>query len=71
VRRKVELESSGSKETTLWYWSGGLSDKVVADAVTQFAADHAQTVGHRRRFQAEADPAGRRQVRPDITGSQG
>src|ERR1700741_2189140 len=34
--------SSGSgatgKDLTLWYWGGGLSDKVVADAVTHFAA---------------------------------
>jgi cellobiose transport system substrate-binding protein len=29
--------TSGAKTTTLWYWGGGLSDKVVADAVTQFA----------------------------------
>jgi cellobiose transport system substrate-binding protein len=29
---------SDSKTTTLWYWAGGLSDKVVADAVTQFTS---------------------------------
>jgi len=29
---------SDSKNTTLWYWAGGLSDKVVADSVTQFKA---------------------------------
>jgi cellobiose transport system substrate-binding protein len=30
--------SGGSKEIDLWYWGGGLSDKVVADSVTHFAA---------------------------------
>jgi cellobiose transport system substrate-binding protein len=28
---------SGAKTSTFWYWGGGLSDKVVADAVTHFA----------------------------------
>jgi cellobiose transport system substrate-binding protein len=27
---------SGTKDIALWYWGGGLSDKVVADAVTHF-----------------------------------
>jgi len=35
---KSGSKSSDSKETTLWYWGGGLSDKVVADAVPQFAS---------------------------------
>ena len=65
--------SKDSKDITLWYWGGGLSDKVVADAVNHFAAtgqDHA--IGHRRRLQAEADhhPRGRQSV-PDITGIKG
>ncbi|WP_218577254.1 hypothetical protein [Phytohabitans rumicis] len=35
-------DSSGStggdsKDLSLWYWSGGLSDKVVADVSTQFS----------------------------------
>jgi cellobiose transport system substrate-binding protein len=29
--------STDSKTTTLWYWAGGLSDKVVADGVTHFS----------------------------------
>ena len=29
---------SGSKDIVLWYWAGGLSDKVVADSVTHFTA---------------------------------
>jgi len=33
-----DKSSGGSKEIDLWYWAGGLSDKVVADSVTHFAA---------------------------------
>jgi len=30
--------SAGASSLALWYWGGGLSDKVVADAVTHFAS---------------------------------
>ena len=41
---------------TLWYWGGGLSDKVVADAKTHLHRRvDLKSVTDRRRLQAEAD----------------
>ncbi|MFI9383104.1 extracellular solute-binding protein [Kutzneria sp. NPDC052558] len=70
--------SSGSsatgKELTLWYWGGGLSDKVVADAKTHFAADIALTAnsvgGDFKQKLVTTLAAGGSSV-PDITGIKG
>jgi cellobiose transport system substrate-binding protein len=71
--------SSGStaangKDLTLWYWGGGLSDKVVADAKTHFAADIALTAssvgGDFKQKLVTTLAAGGKSV-PDITGIKG
>jgi len=67
-------KSSGdSKETTLWYWSGGLSDKVVADAVPQFKAQttvKSSVIGGDFKTEADDHPR-RRQVRTGHHRDQG
>ena len=60
---------------TLWYWCGGLSDKVVADAKTHFTAEiKPQDLHDRRRLQAPScitTPARPAHPSPDITGIKG
>ncbi|HEV7961843.1 MAG TPA: extracellular solute-binding protein [Actinoplanes sp.] len=66
-------KSSDSKEIALWYWSGGLSDKVVADAVTQFAQQTTikpSVVGGDFKQKLTTTLAAGRSV-PDITGIKG
>jgi len=62
------------KDLTLWYWGGGLSDKVVADAKTHFAADIALTAssvgGDFKQKLVTTLAAGGKSV-PDITGIKG
>jgi cellobiose transport system substrate-binding protein len=64
---------SGSKEIALWYWAGGLSDKVVADAVTQFASQttiKSSVIGGDFKQKLTTTLAAGRSV-PDITGIKG
>lgn len=64
---------SGSKEIALWYWAGGLSDKVVADAVTRFASQttiKASVIGGDFKQKLTTTLAAGRSV-PDITGIKG
>jgi cellobiose transport system substrate-binding protein len=66
-------QSSASKDIALWYWGGGLSDKVVADAVTQFAGKAKITpsvVGGDFKQKLTTTLAAGRSV-PDITGIKG
>ncbi|WP_188196967.1 ABC transporter substrate-binding protein [Nonomuraea sp. SYSU D8015] len=63
----------GAKELTLWYWGGGLSDKVVADAVKQFAGKTAlkpSVIGGDFKQKLVTTMNGRKFV-PDITGIKG
>jgi cellobiose transport system substrate-binding protein len=65
--------SSDSKTIALWYWGGGLSDKVVADAVTQFAQQGTlkpSVIGGNYKQKLLTTMTGRRFV-PDITGIKG
>lgn len=66
--------SSGSKTTalSLWYWGGGLSDKVVADAVTHFPDFQikAQKIDGDFKQKLITTMAGGKFV-PDITGIKG
>ncbi|MFD1539411.1 ABC transporter substrate-binding protein [Nonomuraea guangzhouensis] len=59
-------------ELTLWYWGGGLSDKVVADAVKQFAQTKIKpsVIGGDFKQKLIATMNGRKFV-PDITGIKG
>jgi cellobiose transport system substrate-binding protein len=62
-----------AKTTTLWYWAGGLSDKVVADAVTQFAGKttlKTSVIGGDFKQKLVTTLASHRFV-PDITGIKG
>jgi cellobiose transport system substrate-binding protein len=64
---------SDSKDIAFWYWSGGLSDKVVADAVTRFAPKAKITpsvVGGDFKQKLTTTLAAGRSV-PDITGIKG
>ena len=66
-------KSSGPQDIALWYWGGGLSDKVVADAVTQFAAQATikpSVVGGDFKQKLTTTLAAGRSV-PDITGIKG
>ncbi|MGP3911992.1 ABC transporter substrate-binding protein [Nonomuraea sp. 10N515B] len=62
----------GATELTLWYWGGGLSDKVVADAVKQFAQTTLKpsVIGGDFKQKLIATMNGRKFV-PDITGIKG
>jgi len=66
--------SANGKDLTLWYWGGGLSDKVVADAKTHFAADITLTAssvgGDFKQKLVTTLAAGGKSV-PDITGIKG
>lgn len=61
-----------AKELTLWYWGGGLSDKVVADAVKHFAQAKLKPslIGGDFKQKLVTTLTGRRFV-PDITGIKG
>ena len=66
-------KSSDSKEIALWYWGGGLSDKVVADAVTHFATQTTikpSVIGGDFKQKLTTTLAAGRSV-PDITGIKG
>jgi cellobiose transport system substrate-binding protein len=71
--------SSGSaaangKDLALWYWGGGLSDKVVADAKTRFAKDitlTANSVGGDFKQKLVTTLAAGGSSVPDITGIKG
>ncbi|GAA3439214.1 ABC transporter substrate-binding protein [Kutzneria kofuensis] len=66
--------SAHGKDLTLWYWGGGLSDKVVGDAKTHFAADITLTAssigGDFKQKLVTTLAAGGSSV-PDITGIKG
>ncbi|MEV0637987.1 extracellular solute-binding protein [Streptomyces sp. NPDC050619] len=68
-------EASGSKDDkdlTLWYWSGGLSDKVVADAKKQFPGISLKTSAVGGDFKTKLLTGLRSaQSAPDITGIKG
>ncbi|GAA1283351.1 sugar ABC transporter substrate-binding protein [Planotetraspora silvatica] len=61
-----------AKELTLWYWGGGLSDKVVADAVKQFTQTKLKpsVIGGDFKQKLVTTLTGRKFV-PDITGVKG
>ncbi|MEH3077074.1 MAG: extracellular solute-binding protein [Quadrisphaera sp.] len=61
-----------SDGTTLWYWGGGLSDKVVANAATQFpdAKIKASVIGGDFKQKLQTTLAGGRFI-PTITGVKG
>jgi cellobiose transport system substrate-binding protein len=64
---------SGSKDIALWYWAGGLSDKVVADSVTHFASQatiKSSVIGGDFKQKLTTTLAAGRSV-PDITGIKG
>lgn len=66
-------KGSDSKDIALWYWGGGLSDKVVADAANQFAAKAKITpsvIGGDFKQKLTTTLAAGRSV-PDITGIKG
>lgn len=68
--------SSGSKNgknLTLWYWSGGLSDKVVADAKTHFKGATLKTsvIGGDFKTKLLTAMKGGGNLMPDITGIKG
>ncbi|MFI7704214.1 ABC transporter substrate-binding protein [Nonomuraea sp. NPDC049480] len=62
----------GAKELTLWYWGGGLSDKLVADAVKQFSQTTLKpsVIGGDFKQKLVTTMNGRKFV-PDITGIKG
>jgi cellobiose transport system substrate-binding protein len=65
--------SGSAKSLTLWYWSGGLSDKVVADAKTHFKPQTSLTssvIGGDFKQKLQTTMSSRRYV-PDITGIKG
>ena len=65
---------STSKTTTLWYWGGGLSDKVVADAVTHFASSTTvkpSIIGGDFKQKLVTTMSSGGQFVPDITGIKG
>lgn len=64
--------SGGTKELSLWYWGGGLSDKVVADAVKQFKQITLKPslIGGDFKQKLVTTMNGRKFV-PDITGIKG
>ena len=64
---------TGARTTNLWYWSGGLSDKVVADAVKQFAGQTTikpSVIGGDFKQKLVTTMASHRFV-PDVTGIKG
>jgi cellobiose transport system substrate-binding protein len=64
---------SGAKTSALWYWGGGLSDKVVADAVKHFAGQtrlKPSVIGGDFKQKLLTTMASHRFV-PDITGVKG
>jgi cellobiose transport system substrate-binding protein len=64
---------SASKDIALWYWAGGLSDKVVADSVTHFATQGTvkpSVIGGNFKQKLTTTLAAGRSV-PDITGIKG
>jgi cellobiose transport system substrate-binding protein len=64
---------SASKDIALWYWAGGLSDKVVTDSVTHFATQGAikpSVIGGNFKQKLTTTLAAGRSV-PDITGIKG
>jgi cellobiose transport system substrate-binding protein len=64
---------SASKDIALWYWAGGLSDKVVADSVTHFATQGTikpSVIGGNFKQKLTTTLAAGRSV-PDITGVKG
>jgi cellobiose transport system substrate-binding protein len=65
--------SKDSKNLTLWYWSGGLSDKVVADAKTHFtgATLKASVIGGDFKTKLLTAMKGGGNLMPDITGVKG
>jgi cellobiose transport system substrate-binding protein len=65
-------KSGSSKQIALWYWAGGLSDKVVADAVTHFTQTTLKpsVVGGDFKQKLTTTIAANRFV-PDITGIKG
>jgi cellobiose transport system substrate-binding protein len=64
--------SGGAKELTLWYWGGGLSDKLVADAVKHFTQTTLKpsVIGGDFKQKLVTTMNGRKFV-PDITGIKG
>jgi cellobiose transport system substrate-binding protein len=64
--------SGDSKDLSLWYWSGGLSDKVVANVSTQFSdiTFKATQIGGDFKEKLVTTITGR-QFLPDITGIKG
>uniref|UniRef100_UPI000DE4297B ABC transporter substrate-binding protein n=1 Tax=Nonomuraea lactucae TaxID=2249762 RepID=UPI000DE4297B len=64
--------AGGAKELTLWYWGGGLSDKLVADAVKHFKQTTLKPsiIGGDFKQKLVTTMNGRKFV-PDITGIKG
>lgn len=64
--------AGGAKELTLWYWGGGLSDKLVADAVKHFSQTTLKpsVIGGDFKQKLVTTMNGRKFV-PDITGIKG
>jgi cellobiose transport system substrate-binding protein len=64
--------SKGGKTLSLWYWDGGLSKKVVADAVTHFSDVTIQPslIGGNMKEKLLTTMTGRQGI-PDITGIKG
>jgi cellobiose transport system substrate-binding protein len=64
--------SSASSNLALWYWSGGLSDKVVADVPAQFPAITFKATQIGGDFKQKlVTTIGARQFLPDVTGIKG
>ena len=64
--------AGGSSTISLWYWGGGLSDKVVADAVKHFTSVTVKTsvIGGDFKQKLLTTMSGRKFV-PDVTGIKG